>query len=54
VKYWLRRNEKEEKTKPTHMKFLSLLLTASLGERIGNENVFYCKMKLWQNKRNVI
>lgn len=33
VEHWLCRNEKEEKTKPTCMKFLSSLLTASLGER---------------------
>jgi len=37
---------KKKKTKPTHMKFLSSLLTASLGERIGKENVFYCKVKI--------
>jgi len=35
----MKKRERRKNKTYTHMKFLTSLLTASLGERIGNENV---------------
>ena len=51
----MKKRERRKNKTYTHMKFLTSLLTASLGERIGNENVLLqtenmTELKKWKLK----